>query len=109
MRQWITKFRVWDKKQKEMIYFDLFWKPQFPPEIKETLMSCSIMIDSRWNELYEGDIVEDLEGNRYEVCWVDALFGWMLDFVKAWRLFMPNEIHDITLIWNIYKNPKLLR
>lgn len=110
------KFRAWDKKRNEMVYFDLqllrsesdlFYREQI--EGNEIMMYVGLK-DKYGIEIYEGDIYREdnsdnstvLHGNLSWNCghcgWV---YGW--DFEGLFN----SDLSRIEIIGNIYRNPEL--
>jgi len=84
MNQRIYKFRAWDG---EWRYFTLFQLAHGEADLLELENWCEFtgLHDKDWTEIYEGDIVEDDEGNRKEITWmtVDGIPSYCLQYVSG--------------------------
>lgn len=120
------KFRVWDNQENTMFYNEDILKIQFAENFirienekyafnsfldEVILMQYIGLKDCNGKEIYEGDIVEDNFGDRYEVVFEDYKFN-LKDFYCG-CFDIPNdgfsELRDkLKVIGNIYQNPDLL-
>jgi uncharacterized phage protein (TIGR01671 family) len=114
------KFRAWEKNLKEIIPIDSInfehkivnmtsaWR--FFNEVE--LMQFTGFKDENGKEIFEGDIVEQLDEMRYEsitgiVRFLEGTFYIVaIDDKEAWSIF--NEVGHNTVLGNIYENPELL-
>ena len=115
MRQ--IKFRAWNKKIGQFHYFDLinigsvtrdFTIAQWVEMPKQQFTG---LLDKNGKEIYEGDIVQHYDGQKFKVEYVDGRF-------KAIRPRYPmfDDERDlwtfgeaITIIGNIYESKHLLK
>ena len=122
------KFRAWDKKHKEMfevikIEFNpnIFYMAKKPSwfvirtENEIELMQSTGMFDKNGKEIFEGDIVQYLDGEYSFVGVVEnSAFGiYAKDKYDNYRFedFADENTKeaDVVVIGNIYENKKLLR
>lgn len=105
----IIKYRAWDKKKEQFVYFELFeWVNNYTPPIYQEAQlekweKSTWLLDSNGIEVYFWDILECKESwNRVEVY-----------FVQHWYTIVPSVqswwYREWEIIWNIYKNPELLK
>lgn len=87
----------------------------------DTLGQLTWLHDKNWKEIYEGDIVKDLDDRICKVKWFDdeARFIFVniddedYDFDLATPCYREDEwvrqdTKELEVIWNIYENPELL-
>lgn len=109
MRQ--IKFRTWDDRCNEMIYIDDFYffeEHGIHSSSDCLLMQFTGLLDKNGKEIYEGDILQDINYPFYKdpVFWATVedeydIDGWLC------KHFQPfNGVHEV--IGNIYENPELL-
>lgn len=127
----MLKFRVWDKVNKKMIdALELTsegYKMRFNLEERTSddivWLQFTGLHDKNGKEIYEGDIINDWEGNDCVVTWI---FEWgmyaslfsheysnykshcidSIDETMFWTF--PIENKEASIIGNIYENPELL-
>jgi len=116
MRQ--IKFRAWDKSSGQMANFTLSDITDMGTEVfggtpdvtywdldEVEIMQFTGLLDKNGKDIYEGDIITDANGSKWEIKFGDGNFG----------CFYPNgEWHKPTkdfreVIGSIYQNPELLK
>lgn len=120
------KFRAWNKRKPEMIYFNLY-KPivkDWWSHIKETTMQYTGFLDDKGVEICEGDILENGNGVYLKVyyCREKAMFRQQVCSKKnvektgyEWQEKIEGRTdlsfrHNFKkIIGNIYENPELLK
>jgi uncharacterized phage protein (TIGR01671 family) len=122
------KFRVWDRKKRQMCTPNGIYV-QFNPagtiyvkDMNENYLGCErefdIMqytgfVDERCNEIYEGDIVRvitDKKGVIGEVVYIPEETAFCVK-AKGFEIFplgFLNNWFEIEILGNIYQNPELL-
>lgn len=121
------KFRAWEKTSELMVYDvqNVSRKRIIGESACESFqevidsweyetMQYTGLKDKNETEIYEGDIVEYLDGEFSfiaEVSWSDWI--WYLEGITPKESFMfddvaDNETADVEIIGNIYENPELL-
>lgn len=128
------KFRAWDKEAKEVLDWadfqsELEMREVFLPDQNDiVVMQFTGLHDKNGNEIYEGDVLENVDGRRYEVRWFNGAFWWfhppytkMDKYAASAEGGNPkaNEIGSeiskfgygsvLKVIGNIYENPDLLQ
>jgi len=100
------KFRAWNKRAKEMIYFDLcknyelFWN-----FIKETTAQYTGLKDSELNEEYFGDVIEGANGTRWVI--EEGSSAVLYKTVGSQGVLYYWNLPPHKVIGNIYENPEL--
>lgn len=104
----VHKFRVWNKKENKMIYFDF-------KDILESDRGTGVK-DKNGKEIYEGDILYIEFYARYLVVWDDCGYfsteciekRGIESFMLEPYLLIESEKENIEIIGNKYENPELL-
>jgi uncharacterized phage protein (TIGR01671 family) len=120
------KFRAWDKKNNLMCTSDIMghWETDYLLDLEMTVwdtskgLSSDAIIEDRFEfmqytglkdkngvEIYEGDIVERDNGVVFSVDWEEIGYD---DGGVGYGIKL-DECKSITVIGNIYENPKLLK
>lgn len=112
------KFRAWLKEKKKMVsvcqinlsneYIDYIYNGNIN---RDSFMNIELMQyigvkDKNGKAVYEGDVVQLFDGNKYIIKWNDqiACFEIVNDF--GYLVFASNN--DFEVIGNIYENPEWL-
>lgn len=118
------KFRAWVKDNMEIIYYDklMFFNgsdeaiafhkletgyiDDYEVKTDFKLMQYTGLKDKNGEEIYEGDIVKDVNDEYYEIKFDDGCFI----VIHDGNVIEPlSEVaQDIEIIGNIYENPELL-
>ncbi len=113
------KFRAWDKNENAMLEDVSTWTDDFTNMINETfrywvnpeLANLELMQFTGRENIYEGDIVQDDEGDVYVVQWDNKQSKYVANLINAESevadVFDLNEVSCI-VIGNIYENPELV-
>ena len=120
------KFRAWDKIRKERYWksnpnwllwywFGLFWEcmlvEQLPLDyiINLDITQYTGNKDRTWNEIYEGDVVQEIIGKeRFRVCEVRFTDSWQLSPFYIYPEHSCWDASEVKIIWNIYENLDLI-
>jgi hypothetical protein len=116
------KFRVWDKDNKEMVYFDFssiddgstFAGKNMVDIIDNEVMQYTSLKDKNGKELYDGDILKDNLGRLYEIKWREEFVRFICQplFTDVWAFGMFNNsldgIKELEIIGNRFENPELM-
>lgn len=112
------KFRVWDSGIKKLVYiWDIFdftdnrdWKNEWFFNKEDTIfMQYTGLKDKNWKEIYEWDIIVELENNMNK-CVVEwsEIACWFFPFTHYDNQIQGNKPRSYEIIWNIYENSNLL-
>ena len=121
------KFRAWDKKKKEMWYVPDIYSVghlKFKKSTDDLIwLQFTGLKDKngkgRWSkEIYEGDIIEDEKGERFEIMYQKEWGAFIADQGELGELFFLAKdktwanndkllIKNIKVIGNIWENPEL--
>jgi uncharacterized phage protein (TIGR01671 family) len=99
------KFRAWDKKAKEFVYYENYLPPRY-----KIVCQFTGLLDKNGKEIYEGDIVLTEFGN-FEVYWRQKYGGWYIRKSDGHIEFLAPNLgnpHTLEVIGNIYETPELL-
>ena len=135
------KFRIWDGEQKKMILPNDVWAGDWwpmldlhglievyndmtgeiscgsPPGLqfypgKLILMQYTGLHDKNGKEIYEGDVVDDMDKARWEVIWCEGCLCFELYFepenIHA-QFSQHDDIDSLKVIGNIHEDPELLK
>lgn len=125
------KFRIWDEEEHKMeraLAVDWFFKTAITSanpatnshprgvsfrDKDEILMQYTGLQDRNGREIYEGDIIEFLENESGETWTAKIVFENLafkaLDVEDGGYEYDFDDLTDIEVIGNIYKNPELLK
>ncbi len=122
-----VKFRAWDKKNKMIVTDDENDESRYLDGIigtpvgmvnywlndKYTLDDYVFMQYTGFLNLYDKDICEDRNGNRFMIMWSELFHGWCyvyyLGDCREYLLYkLIQRIGDFKVLGNIYENPELL-
>ncbi len=110
----MRKFRAWHEENKEMVYFDPKKRDQFVSahfyelihrdDINLTMMQCTGMIDSKGNDVYEGDIL-DFNPREWGGKFDNEVVPLMASLVGDWPLCgSPADVKEWrTVVGNIHQ------
>lgn len=120
------KFRVWDSLKKRMIYDGVEWNIGMILKNKKDfeLMQFTVLKDKKGKEVYEGDILDDYDGNnnlqwRGIVCYEINRAGYEIKIIESSSL--PKGTHNLMfgtgnscypyaeVVGNIYENLELMK
>jgi len=132
------KFRAWNKKNKKWLAFDEhevdvdytltdnYWKMFFVEDDNTAITQYTGLKDKNRKEIYEGDIVENLNYSGYPECVKNMTIdekiekGWIR--VVEWQTLIDEEYGsnisgflfaqistNYKIIGNIYENPKMIK
>ena len=116
------KFRAWDKKRKMIISWrQLFYEETSPGEYLHRalidsdyiLMQYTGLKDKNGKEIFEGDILRDVNNPewKYEILW--GLYEWRMSLhgKKQTTMFRHDQKghYEYEVIGNIYENPELFK
>jgi uncharacterized phage protein (TIGR01671 family) len=116
------KFRIWDKKRKEMhqdhnflFILCIYWQFGYDEPVPFTrdeieIMQYTGLKDKNGKEIYEGDtiiytVIGHQSPHRAIVEFRDGMF---VENYYGWRLYPVGQEFMMEVIGNIYENPELL-
>jgi len=124
----MRKIRVWDKKEKRMIYFDpikiycellnegdAWYDPDRTHCVNDYIMQFPTGLkDKNGKEIYEGDKIITKDRYRWTehtgiVMWAENIAGFMINVGEQHLSFFDIALSETKIIGNIYGNPELLK
>lgn len=111
------KFRVWNLKRREWIYFTLdemrFGNAAAFAAIidQESWGKFTSLHDKNGKEIYEGDVFKPRNGtpNPCKVVWEVNLGVGLRDYNGTWQGMLVHQAIEGEVIGNIYENPELIK
>lgn len=117
------KFRAWDKKEKIMSQIDDFTGLNYSDEYEYKyvcahriiqwtdleVMQFTGLLDKNGKEIYEGDIVESLDGNKSEIVFDRGCFVLQHEPRIRRSFDFIAEKNYFEIIGNIYENTELIK
>lgn len=108
------EFRFWDGDNKKM--YDWSWSREyqvehvFEPDVSGwNVMQFTGLLDSTGMKIWEGDLVEDVEGTVYEIIWSDDGLFTTRQVVKDKRSITPLGVWlretKLRVVGNVFENP----
>lgn len=104
-RAWSSEEEImWSEKSSELF---VYIENDYPL----IMMQSTGLVDKKGNEVFEGDIIRDDDGNLSKIIWKDAaaMFGRMYlngIFVYGLKAYQMSEDNEV--VGNIYETPEIL-
>ena len=103
------KFRAWNKRRKEMIFFDLYeHQYEYWDYIKETAMQYTGLKDKNGKEIYEGDVIHRHLNVYFAVRWSNDTWEAYPKYDNQGLYLSASQFIECEVIGNIHENPDLL-
>lgn len=115
----VIKFRVWDNRQRRYLKNQYVGDEEprvdkdgiFEPNaLGRQLEQFTGLFDKNGKEIYEGDILFDLDDNyHYAVEFIDGSFAIKVSNENPQYTFLIDYIKTASVVGNIHENPELLK
>ena len=104
----IIKFRDFELEKKEMRYFDLDSYDRYEHDCYGNIMQFTGLKDDNEVEIYDGDIIQFISGEKHSVEWNDDICQWQFSDGQPINNGETYSAYKI-VIGNIYEHPELTK
>lgn len=108
----LFKFRAWDEENKQFwkqFFVSSLWSSAYYSDVRKDwiINEFSGLCDKDGGEIYEGDLIENIDGIVYNVIFKDGCFATTyngINFIEL-KCFYT---HQIKIVGNVYENKELI-